>query len=122
MSLKTLQDSVAFVADAAKKVTQTVTEKSKHQMDRFAAERHLAKAQRQLGAVMYSLYKNKEKNPALIQKYLQAVERAEKQFQEITACQAQDSRNVKIKTSCVRCGAEVQKDATFCSCCGQKFE
>ena len=22
----------------------------------------------------------------------------------------------------MRCGAEVSKDATFCSCCGQKFE
>ena len=53
-------------------------------MDVLAAERHLAKTQRQLGALVYSLYKNGQTNDQLVKKYLQAVEQAEGQLEKIT--------------------------------------
>ena len=51
-----------------------------------------------------------------------AVEQAEGQLEKITLEQAEESRDVRMEKICMRCGAEVSKDATFCSCCGQKFE
>lgn len=117
-----LKQSASVLADAAVKTTKDLTDKGKHKMDVLAAERHLAKTQRQLGALVYSLHKNGESNDQLVKKYLQAVAQAEKQLAQVTAEQAEESRDVRMEKICMRCGAEVSKDATFCSCCGQKFE
>lgn len=117
-----LKQSASVLADAAVKTTKDLTDKGKHKMDVLAAERHLAKTQRQLGALVYSLYKNGQTNDQLVKKYLQAVEQAEGQLEKITTEQAEKSRDVRMEKICMRCGAEVSKDATFCSCCGQKFE
>ena len=116
-----LKQSASVLADAAVKTTKDLTDKGKHKMDVLAAERHLAKTQRQLGALVYSLYKNGQTNDQLVKKYLQAVEQAEGQLEKITLEQAEESRDVRMEKICMRCGAEVSKDATFCSCCGQKF-
>lgn len=122
MDFERLKRSAAVVADAAVKTTRDLAEKSRQQMDRLAAERHLAKTQRQLGALVYSLYKNGEKNEALVEKYVEAVGRAEAQLEAVTPEQAADSGDVEITKICPRCGAEVKRDATFCPGCGEKFE
>ena len=77
-----LKQSASVLADAAVKTTKDLTDKGKHKMDVLAAERHLAKTQRQLGALVYSLYKNGQTNDQLVKKYLQAVEQAEGQLEK----------------------------------------
>ena len=102
-----LKQSASVLADAAVKTTKDLTDKGKHKMDVLAAERHLAKTQRQLGALVYSLHKNGESNDQLVKKYLQAVAQAEEQLAQVTAEQAEESRDVRMEKICMRCGAEI---------------
>ena len=122
MDMGRLKKGAAALAGAAVRTTRELTDKGRRQMDRLAAERKLAHTQRQLGALVYSLRRTGEQNEALVDKYVEAVREAEEALETITPEQAAHSEEKTVTKLCPRCGAEVKKDATFCSGCGEKFE
>ena len=100
----------------------------------------LLKAQRQLGALVYSLAKGKEENQPLVDKYIEMIDTIE---QEITRLKAtltpveaaevnfeapmeeaeepapQDAE--PARKTCPQCGAPVSADALFCNKCGAQL-
>ena len=63
----------AVLADTALKTGTEIAERGKKQVDLMALRTKLSKAQRELGALVYSLHKNGEENPELVEKYIRVV-------------------------------------------------
>ena len=115
-------------------------EKGKTQALLVNEQGKLLKAQRQLGALVYSLAKGKEENQPLVDKYIEMIDTIE---QEITRLKAtltpveaaevnfeapmeeaeepapQDAE--PARKTCPQCGAPVSADALFCNKCGAQL-
>ena len=95
------------------------------------AQTRLSKAQRQLGALVYSLEKNGEKNELLVKKYVDAISTIEEEIETLKKQESQGQTSYTYtytapaqepgKKTCPQCGAEVDEDALFCSCCGAQL-
>ena len=125
MTFDQLKAGAAALAGEAVKTTGTLVQKGKKQVDHMALETRLSKAQRQLGALVYSLHKNGEQNDALVERYVAVIAAVEKEIEELegapTAQQAAESVDAQI-TCCPQCGAEVDPHAIFCPGCGNKLQ
>ena len=75
----------AEVAEDAKRTAVDLADKGKKQVDLVNEQAKLAKAQRQLGALVYSLAKNGEENQPLVDKYIQAIADIEAAIEELKA-------------------------------------
>ena len=147
---KIKEQSMQFV-DTAYKAAMDIADKGKNQLDLASQQNRLAKAQRQLGALVYSLHKAGEENPALVEKYIDAVAEVEKAIEEIKANMTDDERaeveaqetaeNAEPEAApaedeeieeepiqlrgetktCPVCKAEVDGDALFCNHCGAQL-
>lgn len=118
-----IKDSAAALAGSAAKTGAVLLKKGKQQMDLLALETKLSKAQRQLGALVYSLHKSGEANEELVQRYISVIAGVE---QEITSLQqshpsAATTVSGVATVLCPGCGAEVDPDAIFCPGCGNKL-
>lgn len=120
MDWERLRKSAAAVADSALRTTANLAEKGKQQVDRLSLENKLRKAQQELGALVYSLRKNGEENPALVQRYVEAVANVEAQLDALCPDPV-PAPEQKPLDCCPQCGAEVEPGATFCSGCGAKL-
>ena len=78
------EQGLQFV-DKAKKTAQDLADKGKNQLDLMNQQARLSKAQRQLGALVYSLHKAGEENQPLVDKYIEAIAEVEKAIEEIKA-------------------------------------
>ena len=131
-------------AEKGKNAVQDLAEKGKTQALIVNEQGKLLKAQRQLGALVYSLAKGKEENQPLVDKYIEMIdtieqeiarlkasltpaEAAEVEFvvhEEETAAEpeapAADPAPEEHKT-CPQCGAPVSDDALFCNKCGAQL-
>ena len=126
------------IADSAKKTATELAQKGKKQVDLVNAQTRLTKAQRQLGALVYSLVKNGEQNDLLVKKYVDAISRIEAEIEELK--RQQDTNTAKsnttattvtytytaedmeqTKNTCPNCGAKVEEDALFCNNCGAQL-
>ncbi|WP_367924362.1 zinc ribbon domain-containing protein [uncultured Ruthenibacterium sp.] len=122
ISLDKLMEGAATLADGAAKVTGDLVQKGKKQVDQIALENKLAKAQRQLGALVYSLHKNGEKNDALVERYVQAIADVEAEITALSELSVeQPEPQQETATYCPQCGAEVDPGAIFCARCGNKL-
>ena len=138
-------------AEKGKNAALDLAEKGRTQAKIVNAQSKLYKAQRQLGALVYSLHKAGEENPALVEKYIDAVAEVEKAIEEIKANMTDDERaeveaqeaaentepeaapaeDEKIEEepiqlrgetkTCPVCKAEVDGDALFCNHCGAQL-
>ena len=81
---KIKEQSMQFV-DTAYKAAMDIADKGKNQLDLASQQNRLAKAQRQLGALVYSLHKAEEKNQPLVDKYIENIAEIEKAIEEIKA-------------------------------------
>ena len=120
MSNKTLDQITDVMRDAANKaadVASNLATKGKEKIDRMSLENELAKAQRQLGALVYSLKKSGEENPELVDHYIDVIAGVEAKLNENEATQAE----TYCVSVCPDCGTEVADDAGFCSHCGAKL-
>jgi len=113
-ALDQFMDAAREVAGKAAEAATNLAAKGKDKLDRMSLENELAKAQRQLGALVYSLKKSGEDNDELVGHYIAVIEGIEKKLNEHEAEQA-DRCCVSI---CPKCGAEVAEDAKFCPHCG----
>ena len=130
LDIEMLKEQGLQLMDSAKKTAQDLADKGKNKLDLLNQQARLSKAQRQLGALVYSLHKAGEENPALVEKYIDAVaeveaqevadaaEEAPEQEEEIEEEPIQLRGETKI---CPVCKAEVDGDALFCNHCGAQL-
>ena len=147
LDIEMLKEQGLQLVDSAKKTAQDLADKGKNKLDLLNQQARLSKAQRQLGALVYSLHKN----PALVEKYIDAVAEVEKAIEEIKAGMTEDERaeveaqeadaaaedapeqeqeeeieeepiQLRGETKiCPVCKAEVDGDALFCNHCGAQL-
>ena len=79
---KIKEQSMQFV-DAAKKTAMDLADKGKNQLDLINQQTQLSKAQRQLGALVYTLHKSGEENQPLVDKYIEHIASIEAAIEEI---------------------------------------
>ncbi|MDL2323723.1 zinc ribbon domain-containing protein [Ruminococcaceae bacterium OttesenSCG-928-A16] len=104
------------VVDTAATTTLAVVAKGKSKIDKYSLQNRLAKAQRQLGKLVYTQQKTGDENPSLIALYVQEIDEIQEQLEYF----AKPKETVAVHT-CPDCGAGVKKDAMFCGGCGQKL-
>ena len=92
LDIEMLKEQGLQLVDSAKKTAQDLADKGKNKLDLLNQQARLSKAQRQLGALFYSLHKAGEENPALVEKYIDAVAEVEKAIEEIKANMTDDER------------------------------
>ncbi|HIZ47822.1 MAG TPA: zinc ribbon domain-containing protein [Candidatus Gemmiger excrementavium] len=144
MDIEMLKEQGLQLVDTAKKTAQDLADKGKNQLDLLNQQARLSKAQRQLGALVYSLHKAGEENQPLVDKYIEAVAEVEKAIEEIKANMSDEERveaeaaeeegaeeeeiieeepvQLRGETKiCPVCKAEVDGDALFCNHCGAQL-
>lgn len=148
LDIEMLKEQGLQLVDNAKKTAQDLADKGKSQLDLMNQQARLSRAQRQLGALVYSLHKAGEENQPLVDKYIEAVAEVEKAIEEIKAnmspeeymaaeeeVQAQEEvpveegeeieeEPVQLRGEtkiCPVCKAEVDGDALFCNHCGAQL-
>ena len=142
LDIEMLKEQGLQLVDSAKKTAQDLADKGKNKLELLNQQARLSKAQRQLGALVYSLHKAGEENTALVEKYINAVAEVEKAIEEIKANMTDDERaeveaqetaeteetieeepvHLRGETKiCPVCKAEVDGDAMFCNHCGAQL-
>jgi len=135
---KIKEQSMQFV-DTAYKAAMDIADKGKNQLDLASQQNRLAKAQRQLGALVYSLHKAEEENQPLVDKYIENIAEIEKAIEEIKARMTPDEAAAAEAAEaeqaaedphapqrgetkeCPVCHADVDADALFCNHCGAQL-
>ena len=116
----------AKAVDTAKKTAADLAREGKRQTDLLALQGKKSKAERQLGALIYSLAKNGEENRPLVEKYIAAIGALDDKIRELKSQPAPegeapiDMPEPATKT-CPQCGCEVEEDALFCPGCGAQL-
>ena len=131
-------------AEKGKNAAKDLAEKGKTQALIVNEQGKLLKAQRQLGALVYSLAKGKEENQPLVDKYIEMIdsiegeiarlkasqtpaETAEVEFTEAEEPAAEEAPAAEAapaeepRKTCPQCGAPVSDDALFCNKCGAQL-
>ena len=126
-------------AEKGKNAAMDLAEKGKTQALLVNEQGKLLKAQRQLGALVYSLAKGKEENQPLVDKYIEMIdsiegeiarlkasltpaETAEVEFTEAEEPAAEEAPAAEEpRKTCPQCGAPVSDDALFCNKCGAQL-
>lgn len=149
LDIEMLKEQGLQLVDTAKKTAQDLADKGKNQLDLMNQQARLSRAQRQLGALVYSLHKAGEENQPLVDKYIEAVAEVEKAIEEIKAnmspeeymaaeeeAKAQEDvpaeeeeeeieeEPVQLRGEtkiCPVCKSEVDGDALFCNHCGAQL-
>ena len=103
-------------AEKGKNAALDLAEKGRTQAKIVNAQSKLYKAQRQLGALVYSLAKGNEENQPLVDKYIEMIANIEQELEERLA----EFKADEAKT-CPQCGAPVSDDALFCNKCGAQL-
>lgn len=125
-----------------------LADKGKAQALIVSEQAKLIKAQRQLGALVYSLAKGKEENQPLVDKYIDMigsyeqhieqlkaslstaekaeVEQVEQNMGEVIEPEAAEpaeaaEQQPEQKKACPQCGAQVEDNALFCNKCGAQL-
>ena len=116
-------------AEKGKNVVLDLTEKAKTEAKILNDQNKLAKAQRELGALVYSLAKSGESNQPLTDKYIDAIGALEQEIEQLRtamgpaapAAAAPQAPEAPAGRVCPQCGAEVPQDALFCNKCGAQL-
>ncbi|HJA25604.1 MAG TPA: zinc ribbon domain-containing protein [Candidatus Fournierella merdigallinarum] len=127
MDLDRILEAGAKAVDGAKKTAADLAREGKRQTDLLAAQGKKAKAERQLGALVYSLAKNGEENQPLVNKYIAAIAALDDKIRELKdqpcgECPPPPAEEDAPPTrTCPQCGREVEEDALFCNGCGAQL-
>ena len=151
LDIEMLKEQGLQLVDSAKKTAQDLAGKGKNQLDLMNQQARLSRAQRQLGALVYSLHKAGEENQPLVEKYIEAVAEVERAIEEIKANMSpeeympsedeapeeapreeaaveeeeeieEEPVHLRGETKiCPVCKSEVDGDALFCNHCGAQL-
>ena len=131
-------------AEKGRNAAMDLAERGKTQAKIVNAQTKLARAQRQLGALVYSLAKGNEENQPLVDKYIEMIGTIEAELaslkesldpaaveispeppaepaDDISAQAAAETGSQPEKKTCPQCGAPVSDDALFCNKCGAQL-
>ena len=125
-------------AEKGKNAALDLAEKGKTQALIVNEQGKLLKAQRQLGALVYSLAKGKEENQPLVDKYIEMIDNIEQEITRLKATltpaeaaevdyeapveEAEEAAPEQpARKTCPQCGAPVSDDALFCNKCGAQL-
>lgn len=132
-------------AEKGKTAAMDLANKGKVQAQIVNEQAKLIKAQRQLGALVYSLAKGKEENQPLVDKYVDMIGSIEQKIDQLKAsltpaekaefekaesgmaedipaeAAAPEAEAPAAPKVCPQCGAEVAADALFCNKCGAQL-
>ena len=115
-------------AEKGKNAALDLAEKGKTQALIVNEQGKLLKAQRQLGALVYSLAKGKEENQPLIDNIEQEIARLKASLTPAEAAEAEYVVHEEVPAdqpeehkACPQCGAPVSDDALFCNKCGAQL-
>ena len=131
-------------AEKGRNAAMDLAERGKTQAKIVNAQAKLARAQRQLGALVYSLAKGNEENQPLVDKYIEMIGTIEAELaslkesldpaavevspeppaepaDDISAETAAETGSQPEKKTCPQCGAPVSEDALFCNKCGAQL-
>ncbi len=104
--------------DVACKVTEDVVTSGKQKIDIASMENKLKKLYEQLGKLyMKSRKENSEELVSAIDAKVEEVEHMEAELSKAKS----ENADFAGKKICSTCGAFVEKNAVFCSSCGEKF-
>lgn len=92
IDMEMLKEQGLQFVDNAKKAAQELADKGKNQLELLNQQARLSKAQRQLGALVYSLHKAGEENQPLVDKYIAAVAEVEKAIEDIKDAMTPEER------------------------------
>ena len=149
LDIEMLKEQGLQLVDSAKKTAQDLADKGKNKLDLLNQQARLSKAQRQLGALVYSLAKGNEENQPLVDKYIEMIDSIEQELaslkealgpaaveitrdleEEPVAADAAPTEEPAAETpaaaedapkACPQCGAPVSDDALFCNKCGAQL-
>ena len=128
MDFNKLKEMGLEYAEKGKNAAMDLAERGKTQAKIVSEQAKLAKAQRQLGALVYSLAKGNEENQPLVDKYIEMITRDLEE--EPVAADAAPTEEPAAETpaaaedapkACPQCGAPVSDDALFCNKCGAQL-
>lgn len=128
-------------AEKGKNAAMDLAEKGKTQALLVNEQGKLLKAQRQLGALVYSLAKGKEENQPLVDKYIEMIDTIEQEITRLKATltpaeaaevdyeapmeeaeeAAPEQPAQPARKTCPQCGTPVSDDALFCNKCGAQL-
>ena len=130
-------------AEKGKNAALDLAEKGRTQAKIVNAQGKLYKAQRQLGALVYSLAKGNEENQPLVDKYIEMIANIEQELADLKAsiettfeekdeadadvtedapaASAEEKPEADEAKTCPQCGAPVSDDALFCNKCGAQL-
>ena len=111
-----LTSVAACCADTVLQATGELAQKGRLQAQLLKLENRLSRAQRQLGALVYTLRKTGTENEALVARYVDAIAELETQIAALRA--EEDGVPEEDAAYCPQCGAPVEADALFCPACG----
>ena len=144
LDIDMLKEQGIQLFDTAKKTAQDIADKGKNQLELLNQQARLSKAQRQLGALVYSLAKGKEENQPLVDRYIEMIDNIEQEIARLkaslTPAEAAEAEYVvheevaadqpeapaaeaapEEHKACPQCGAPVSDDALFCNKCGAQL-
>lgn len=149
MDFNKLKEMGLEYAEKGKNAAMDLAERGKTQAKIVSEQAKLAKAQRQLGALVYSLAKGNEENQPLVDKYIEMIDSIEQELaslkealgpaaveitrdleEEPVAADAAPTEEPAAETpaaaedapkACPQCGAPVSDDALFCNKCSAQL-
>ena len=120
MDFNKLKEMGLEYAEKGKNVAMDLAERGKTQAKIVSEQAKLAKAQRQLGALVYSLAKGNEENQPLVDKYIEMIDSIEQELASLKEALGPAAAEDTPK-ACPQCGAPVSDDALFCNKCGAQL-
>lgn len=85
LDIDKIKEQSLQIVDLAKKTALDLADKGKNQLELINHQTQLSKAQRQLGALVYSLHTTGEENQPLVDKYIQNIADIEAAIADIKA-------------------------------------
>lgn len=117
-----LLESSAKVADKVAKVTGEYIDKGKDKISELSLENEFGKAQKQLGALVYALYKSGETNDELVKQYIDDIAKIEAQLEEMRKETAAEPATAEVINFCRNCGTQASVEDAFCKNCGNSLK
>ena len=106
MDFNKLKEMGLEYAEKGRNAAMDLAERGKTQAKIVNEQTKLAKAQRQLGALVYSLAKGNEENQPLVDKYIEMIDAIEKDLADLRASLDTPAAEAAAEPGAPRCGRE----------------